>query len=534
MKVMTVAMKDITWIITRKCNQGEITSQRDLWIPSTAIILSLDWIPAFSFSYLAMTSSPFPPALQFPLYLPSPLQAWIQHCLQSCSFSHAFAFLQPFLQSLNNLSKIHYHQQETLSFSTFRAVHEMLISFCHSRSQDENDNSSTTHTIHIIPLRCRRLSLSLSLQPVPTPAGTSSSSSTNSYITNRCDHHHPTGVSTIQQLEYFSIQIHPSSLHSPPTVNFCVVTISGAYVQQLSLRIGEGYTLHNLRSIHSTHSYPLFHFTSSSSVQRCSVQTRSSSVQFAKRSICAAASLLSGVPQIIQDCQDDQSCNSCIHNWKGWRREVDGIVMEATEYSQFQHAFIDHLRSANILHTPVSLLDQIQSPSTSSPSSSSYWLVGLVVDCLTTANTSLLRLRDLNTDAILQLQCPSLPERFSLWEVVLLTDVQVDINEQERYVVVSHSSSMFVIPQTGFLHAALSYCPQRTDWRLSSCLFEWKVVEVERILSVKVCQVCPKCMQAIVNRVNHLRNCGLPESTDLPIYLECTFFGISDFMQIKG
>ena len=157
-----------------------------------------------------------------------------------------------------------------------------------------------------------------------------------------------------------------------------------------------------------------------------------------------------------------------------------------------------------------------------------------MVDCITTTNTSLLRLRDLNTDTILQLQYSSLPERFSLWEVVLLTDIQVDINEQERYVVVPHYSSMFVIPQTGFLHAALSYCPQKTDWKLLSCLFEWRVVEVERILSVKACQVCPKCMQAIVNRPDHLRNCEIPESIDLPIYLECTFFGISDFMQIKG
>ena len=215
------------------------------------------------------------------------------------------------------------------------------------------------------------------------------------------------------------------------------------------------------------------------------------------------------------------------------------IVIDAKEYFDLQHSLIGHLCTMNILHTPDSLLDHIQFPSSSSisplsPSPPFYWLVGMVIDCITTTNTSLLRLRDLNTDTILQLQCPHFPERFSLWEVVLITDVQVDIGEQERYVFISQYSSMFVVPQTGFLHAVLSYRPQRTDWRSLSCLFEWKMVEVERILSVKACQVCPNCMQTIVNRPDHLRNCGLPESAELPIYLECTFFGTSDFMHIKG
>lgn len=225
---------------------------------------------------------------------------------------------------------------------------------------------------------------------------------------------------------------------------------------------------------------------------------------------------------------------------------LETIQLNQHDFAKIQHDFI-HLLYHSILHTPTSLLHPSSSSSSSSSSSlsspftlpcllpHSLWVIGLVVDHRTFDESSLIRLRDLNTDEVIQLYCKCQPERIPLWSVVVMTDIKTVDREGEKVLpFTSGQSSLFTVPQTRFLHTMLRPCPQWTRWLELDCLFSWGMVEIERVLSVKVFQVCPRCMQSIVSRGHHTQNCSLPEEEDLPIYTESVFFGLTKLTRIKG
>lgn len=228
-------------------------------------------------------------------------------------------------------------------------------------------------------------------------------------------------------------------------------------------------------------------------------------------SISSVASLLSNVPQTILNKGDFSH---------------DLLPLSHLEYEKIQKSYFRSI-FRNILFTPSSLLLHINSDM------ESFWLMGILVDCLTINETGggLIRLRDLTTDVVIQLRCEEWPERVSLGSVLCVTNLFL-INAER--IVFSKFSSFFTVPNTAFLHSILPDPPLSLSCPLSSIFFTWQTISVEFVVSLRVFTICDLCRRPITSIRVHSYLCPQGHVNNSVVFVELSFYGYCGTTKVKG